>query len=447
MNTATFLPAVRDYAQAVRAALTGLDAQQVHELTEDLETDLVDALADGSDSAETPDDAPASQDAGDDPTAAAPAAHDGTPMTLAQMVARFGPAERYADDLRAGAGLPPRVEGGAPTGGDTPGDRVAGEDPLAAPEPAQDGSVAEARPAGAEAPAVLRPPKIREFWQAARRRWGQRWWWLALAWLGRVLRPLWWVTRGLVVVALFYQAIYERLGMFSVMLAFCAAVGGSLAAGRVDWRAAPKAARVLMAVANTVLAWGVVIWIGGTSVMYPALDPRFSDSSNVESPEMVVTWDCAQGASALCFDGQPLTNVFAFDADGEPLENVQLFDPSGRPLTVRAPEGADPNNWMWETADLYSKDSRGDIYVIAPAQDADGRPLWNVFPLASHLWRFDDDTGRWEQVDAAGAATVQPFMGRTDLVDPSSLPGASDEEAGAGESPAPSASPPSTTAE
>ena len=77
---------VAEYARTVRAALDDLPADTLDDLTDGLEADLLDALAD--------------TEAG--PVDAA--------QSLEDVTTQFGPARVYADELRAAAGLAPRAE-------------------------------------------------------------------------------------------------------------------------------------------------------------------------------------------------------------------------------------------------------------------------------------------------------------------------------------------------
>lgn len=87
-STGTYAADVAGYAAAVRRHLDGLSAEQVDDLTDGLEADLADALADP------------------DARGSGAGGHD--------LVARFGDPQAYAAELRSSAGLP---EPGAPVGG------------------------------------------------------------------------------------------------------------------------------------------------------------------------------------------------------------------------------------------------------------------------------------------------------------------------------------------
>ncbi|MGW6131929.1 HAAS signaling domain-containing protein [Cellulomonas sp. NPDC055163] len=86
-STGTHAADVAGYAAAVRRHLAGLSAEQVEDLTDGLEADLADAVADH------------------DARGAGAGEHD--------LVARFGDPRAYAAELRTSAGLP---EPGAPAG-------------------------------------------------------------------------------------------------------------------------------------------------------------------------------------------------------------------------------------------------------------------------------------------------------------------------------------------
>ncbi|MDR2378164.1 MAG: hypothetical protein LBD70_01880, partial [Bifidobacteriaceae bacterium] len=91
MSTVTTPPAIRAYAKAVREALTGLDPDQAQELTDGLELDLTDALADSEEPSADPAWPPAGPDAPDD--AAGPPARQAVPagaLTFERIVRRFG---------------------------------------------------------------------------------------------------------------------------------------------------------------------------------------------------------------------------------------------------------------------------------------------------------------------------------------------------------------------
>jgi hypothetical protein len=462
MTALTYLPAVRDYARAVRAALTGLDPQQVQGLTDGLEADLVDALAD---QAPAPDAVPAAgpsvppadglvRATGPDGAGLDEAGPESAqPLTFDRMVERFGPAQQYADDLRAGAGLPPRIKGApAPpnhdaealgsgandgtdgAGGSGPdGPGPAGSENGGGGSGAADGGSGAVAGAGGAGPGGPTARRDRGSWRealgGARRSAGEwartTWWWSPAGKLGRALRPVWWAARGLVVLAVVYDRVYYSFSLFGVAVVFCLAVGGSMALGRVNWRTKQFGLRLLLALFNIAAAYAFLLWSSGT-LAAPDLTPRSQYWEPAAEAPPEGDWQCREsGESALCLGGELVTNVFAFDAEGNLLEGVQLFDSLGRPLTVWSVPEQDPNTFVdWEEMERL-KDQRGDVWIPSPAADAQGQPLWNVFPLGSHVWRLNEETGTWEQVDAGEQPSVQPFPWRVGgSVDRSSLPGA-----------------------
>ncbi|MDR0627887.1 MAG: hypothetical protein LBG11_11660, partial [Bifidobacteriaceae bacterium] len=228
MSTITFVPAIGQYADAVRAALTGLDYRQVQDLTDGLEMDLTDALAD--DPAAPGADGASSEGADEDRP-------DGARLTFDRLVERFGDPGVYADELRVSAGLPGRA-GQAASGSETVELEVQ----------------TAAQP---EAPARR---SLAEIWAVVGDKWGDKRWWRLGAWLVPVLRPVWWVARGAALgVFVSWRAGYYQVA--ALVATGLAGVAASLALAKVDWSAKSRALRVLMAVTNTVLAFLLVVTV------------------------------------------------------------------------------------------------------------------------------------------------------------------------------------------
>jgi hypothetical protein len=381
VNSVIIVPAVRDYAEAVRRELTGLSPEQVRDLTDDLEMDLTDALADSG--GLTP--------------------GGGAVLTFNRIAERFGDPGVYADELRAGADLPAR---GART--------------------------ASAAGGGSEPDLVARP-SLRELRQAALARWRQTGWWQGAARLGRVMRPAWWAIRALAVLALGYYLLGgPYLNAWFLAVALCAVMAGSMALGRVAWREQPKPTRALMAVLNVVCAvitsWVALMvatdrWEGpqyqgernpGFDLRAPSsVGPNYQgeDYGQVEDGPSLEQSYCE---THLCFGGEPVRNIYAFDAEGNPLSNVQLFNQDGRPLDISDPSVAEDGSIMESPADgppwwSSYEGPNGDFYTTVPSRAENGDPLWNVFPLAARQWSFDSNAGIWRQSDEP--ARVPPFAG------------------------------------
>ncbi|MDR1186760.1 MAG: hypothetical protein LBK95_04800 [Bifidobacteriaceae bacterium] len=386
MNTSTFVPAIRDYAEAVRAALTGLDGRQTQELTDGLELDLADALADGAEPQET------------------------GALTFDRLVERFGDPQAYADELRVSAGLPARVEAASPASAADATDAAdaarSGDDATTTtlPTDATDGA------APTDAPADPRRT-LAERLASAPENYGHRWWWKGTRRLVPALRVAWWVARALIVyVALVGQFLVDGVPQ---LIGLAILVTASVLAGRVRWATKSKGVRVAATTVNCVLVVVGVFVVGNS--------PRYGYDVAYEPYEYSIDSACEYGYETLCAGGQPVANIFTFDADGNPVEGIQLFDDRGRPLEVRrstsAVDGTGEDRFQ-----VIAEAPNGDTYVGVPARTVNGDPLWNVFPLAAHRWHLGDD-GQWVQVDKGERASLPPFPGKAEQVDRSSLPG------------------------
>ena len=227
------------YLDQVRAALADVPAGEREELLADVESSLVDG--------------------------------DGSPEE------RLGPPERFAEELRAAAGL----------------------------EPA--------------------PPRPR------------RWWWArlrALSSRGSMFAPLWWVARAYVAVAalglLLGSTWPDRPVHFLPMLhsgrftvAACAiALVGSLALGirRPAWQ--PGLDVLLVAAALPVVVH---------DIRTHAWETPPAPVSAVVEPAPV---------AGLSYDGNAVRNVYAYDRAGRLLHDVRLYDQAGRPLNIGAKDPA-----------------------------------------------------------------------------------------------------------
>jgi hypothetical protein len=234
---------------------------------------------------------------------------------------RLGPADAYAAELRAAAGLPPRS--------------------------------VRPRLVGAE---------LRQQVMAA----------LGHPWVGELrrllteLRPAWWVLRGYLLVLVPCLVPFDAardfpvpapmgdhaLGVVLVLLA----VVGSVALGR---RRLPRLVGALVVVGGAALALGAVaLWQGAAEdgltrvssppAWFPAEAPR------------------AEGAYPLLSRYGPVTDVLPYAADGTPLTGVLLFDQDGRPLHVGRQE------WWAD----------GCVRVLQQPLAADGVPVAFSYPQA-----------------------------------------------------------------
>jgi hypothetical protein len=187
----------------------------------------------------------------------------------------LGQPEAYAAELRSAAGLPPRVEVVVPDAVRT--------------EPWTDRLEREAHEL------VARHPWLRE------------------------LRPTWWLTRG----AVAGWAVDALLGTGRVLLVPLIGAALSLWLGLALRRRKPlgKGGQAALAAGN---ALAVVLLLPMLSFYgSPAWD---SSSVEVSDPAAV--------SAGLTANGQPVTNVYAYDAAGQRVADVRLYDQYGQPITV-----------------------------------------------------------------------------------------------------------------
>jgi len=233
------------------------------------------------------------------------------------IAARLGPADAYAAELRAAAGLPPQAAG-----------------------PELVGNGVRQRAA-----ALLAHP-----WTGEVRR------------LLVELRPGWWVLRGYLLVlvpcALAGDAsdfpVPEPLGSHVLgVLAVLAAITGSVALGRQQ---PTRPARVLL------VAGGVLLGALGFGVALDA--PSVAEGGSGYGYAVAPVVDQAIGEYPLVSRYGPVTDVLPYAADGTPLEDVLLYDQDGRPLQVGFQE------WWAD----------GCVRELRQPLAADGVPVPNVFP-------------------------------------------------------------------
>jgi len=308
---------VRAYVRAVRAWLGDLPADEVEDLTAGMEADLAER-----------------------------AAESGGPLG-----GLLGEPEAYAAELRAAAGLPPRV------------DVVAVPDAVQR-EPWTDRLARDAHGL------VARHPWLRE------------------------LRPTWWLARG----AVAGWVVAAVLGTGRTLLLPLVGAALSMWLGLVLRRREPLGAGTRFALgAGNVLA----------VVLLLPMVASYTDGSSGFSEEAAA----APGyPSQVVANGEPVENLYAYDAAGNRLEGVRVYDQTGRALVV----GLDP-----------LLDGRNPDLPVRPD---DGLPnvAADVFPLT---WPGHD---AWQDPGFGWTPplTLPPLAGATALPAPSATA-----------SPSPSASP------
>jgi hypothetical protein len=312
---------VRAYVLAVRAWLGDLPADEVEDLTAGMEADLAER-----------------------------AAESGGPLG-----GLLGQPEAYAAELRAAAGLPPRVEVVVPDAVPT--------------EPWTDRLVRDAHDL------LARHPWLRE------------------------LRPTWWLARG----AVAGWVLAAVLGTGRTLLLPLVGAALSMWLGLVLRRREPlgRGASAALGVGNTL---AVVLLLPMLS-SYTSGSPGFSDEAAMQVPGY---------PSQVVANGEPVQNLYAYDAAGNRLDGVRVFDQSGRALVV----GLDP----------LLDGSNPDL----PIRSEDGMPdvAADVFPLA---WP-GHDTWQGSGLGWTPPLTLPPVAGATATIPAPTSP------AGASPSPSPSTS-------
>lgn len=335
-GSATAPATVAEYAARVREHLAGMPADQVDDLTDGLEADLADALADE-------------------------AAPDGS---RGDLVAVFGPPEVYARELRVAAGLPEPERAPARVG-------VRGR---------LRGMRDDARHAVLRATAGMRAQP----------------WWPGVRDFGVAVRPLWWFLRGWVGYQVVLQVIGGRYAngggrggwvpsdLFT-WLVLAALVVLSVQWGRGLWL--PRSTRWLPAAATAV---GVVLllpaaaWASNGAVRWETEYVYDENGAVVEYPHEDGVW----------VDGMQVSNLFVYDADGEPLSDVQVYDDRGRAVRTTTDDGWSSwslpgvnEDWTFVPAEDEDGRTRWNVYPLlgAPYDEFDWEEFTGDRPPAEVL--------------------------------------------------------------
>lgn len=301
---------VGHYAAQVRAHLVGMSPEQMDDLTDGLEADLADALA-------------------DDGGSVAPG-----PDGLPDLVTRFGPPSEYARELRAAAGLPePEV---VPHGG--------------GPRAAWQRARVRWRRRGARALGSLREQP----------------WWPGVRDLGLSVRPLWWLLRAWVVYQVLMQTLTSGWGRggwapanVPTFLLFAGVLLVSVQWGRGLW--VPRRLRLLpraVSVGALVLALPALVWAANASAPV-----SFAYAEEYYQPDGV--WvDGVQVSNLFVYDaeGNPLQDVQIYDDRGQPVRTVTDGWASWSMPGVSAP-------WMFVPAADEDGRDRWNVYPLLGAPD------------------------------------------------------------------------------
>jgi hypothetical protein len=317
---------VRQFVVAVRAALDDLSPDEIEELTGGLEADLDDAL----------------DDAGGDPGGQA-----GSVGGQSGSVAGLGDPTRYAEELRAAAGLPARAGGG---------DRLGG------------------------VVAVLRA--VRERRDAVHARLQSRRWWPAAQEHAAAARPFWWVARAWIAFQILHDGTHQAGGYGDVLplsppawLVFLALVAGSVELGRLTRAAQRRAAtQVAGSEGGTRQEWALRLLLLVNVVAVLAVPAAYGHSQQAwQNQQSFGGQQIVPPPDGLWHNGTELRNLFAYDSRGNPLTGVQLYDENGNPVDVGT------------SARTPLSDADGNTVAQVPAVGQDGSQRWNVFPLRQQV--------------------------------------------------------------
>ena len=196
------------------------------------------------------------------------------------------------------------------------------------------------------------------------------------------LRPLWWVLRALsatvLVVEIFgsqsvYGVTFNRALLAGVLILL------SVQLGRGAWWPATVLQR---SVSLRVLLLALNVF---ALVLLPVMFARFFSAHDAYGYGYGEPVSYPDSSTLLTFRGQPIRNIYAYDAKGQPLTGIQLVDEDGARLMVEP--------------DQYDDDS-GVERLLTPWMN--GRTeLYSVFPLPEQP--KDQQTG-----DPTGTAGLQP---------------------------------------
>lgn len=180
--------------------------------------------------------------------------------------------------------------------------------------------------------------------------------------VARTLRPAWWAARAYLAVSLVSELLPAGGGGFPLpRLAGSAVLGAGaiLAAVWASVRLARSESRLRALHRRGLLAAHVVL-VGYAVVLLGNVGP--------EGPEPVF-WTVDSGPTDTCLrdgSGSRITNLYPYDTEGNLLSEVLIFDDVGRPIDNLCPE----------------HDRSGRPLRTAYARDLNGADVYHVFPRA-----------------------------------------------------------------
>lgn len=230
----------------------------------------------------------------------------------------------------------------------------------------------------------------------------------ALAALARFtvsLAPVWWIARGwglfMGVQALFLSRSIEHLVPRDII---DAAVLIPLLILSVQWGRGKWMPRLWIRVVRVLAGIAAIICLF-LFVVVSVEASRYTDVAYQE-PE------------GLSYQGNRITNIFAYGADGQPLTDVRLFDQYGEPISVVS--GVDPNQFQ----EMFALDDGA--FALVPNYAAPDGAFWNIYPLRQAL--ISPGSGAVDPDEpvtdvAPPFATLKPLQGAEMQPSPAPTPG------------------------
>src|ERR1700694_52636 len=243
---------VASYASSVRTALTDLPPDQAEVLLEDLEDHLREVASEA-----------------------------GGPLTE-----RLGPAEQYAQELRAAYGA-------------------------------------------TRAGGTRQAPALRDLRLAVRAVKASAWFMQVRAFLPE-LRPAWWVLRAYIVVLLLTEAFSRNYNLRPIPNPFSSRGLLEIVAAAIAIVVSIRLGRRNRALANR----GRLLAIGANVLIALIAIPVLARMGTFPSYTMVESGAAGQSQPLILPNGDALTNIYPYSRDGKPLTDVLLYDQEGRPLTT-----------------------------------------------------------------------------------------------------------------
>ena len=169
--------------------------------------------------------------------------------------------------------------------------------------------------------------------------------WLASAWaFCRTLRPAWWVLRGVLVAAAVVGALGAGSSVGAVVLLGLPFAVASVLLGR--WgssghrgRVAGRQGRVVLVLVNV-----VVVWAGAAALAGAGDGSSYVDSSYAPPYP-----------AGLSVDGEPVGNLYVYDAEGHRLSDVRVFDDRGRSVVLDRTVDPATGQTLPGRADVYGQ--------------------------------------------------------------------------------------------